>query len=219
MSRIIKGIFGGTSSSERILQRFEPTGFSTPGLSGTFANDRFTLQRGAEAGTALQDIRRLGEERAAEFRGLREDVRPGFGRLTRARVEAIRTTGKRVIGNLRESLSRRRVLGSTFAGREIASQESEFGRQEEVARAESFLQELGLTSQLITEEFNASISAVKDVLTQLNFESTIAAQLSTAASAQINANLTAQAEARAAQQAAGESFINNLIGAFFPTGG
>lgn len=216
MSRIIKGIFGGTSSSERILQDFRPTAFSTPGLSGSFANDRFTLRRGAEAGTALQDIRRLGEERASEFRDLRKDVRPGFGRLTRARVEAIRTTGRRVVGNLRESLGRRRVLGSTFASREIASQESEFGRQEEVARAESFLQELGLTSQLITEEFNSSIGAVRDVLQQLNFETTIGANLSTAASAQINANITAQAEARAAQQAAGESFIDNLIGTFFP---
>ena len=131
----------------------------------------------------------------------------------------MRATGKRVIGNLRESLGRRRVLGSTFASREIASQESEFGRQEEVARAESFLQELGLTSQLIQEEFNSSIGAVRDILQQLNFETTIGANLATAASAQINANITAQAEAQAAQQAAGESFINNLIGAFFPTGG
>ena len=60
-------------------------------------------------------------------------------------IDAIRSAGKRTIGNLREELGKRRVLGSTFASREIASTEAEFGRIEEQSRAESFLQELTLT--------------------------------------------------------------------------
>ncbi len=221
MSRIIKGLFGGKSSSEKILQRFQPTGFAAPGLTGTFdkAANRFTLSRSAEGNQTIADLRKAFEGRAAEFRGLRSDVKPGFGRLTRARVEAIRGAGQRAVGNLREELSKRRVLGSTFASREIASVESEFGRQEEFARAESFLQELGLTGELIKEEFSSLITGFQTILGQLNFETSLAANLANSASAQLNANLTAQAEARAAQQAVGESFLNNIIGAFFPTFG
>ncbi len=211
MGRIVKGIFGGRSKSEKILQRFKPVGFSSPGFDATFEDNRFTLTRGAEGQTAIDDIRRLSGERAAEFRGLREDVKPGFGRLTRARVETIRNTGKRVVGNLRESLSRRRVLGSSFAGREIASQEAEFGQQEERARAESFLQELALTGDLIKEEFAGSLESIQQILQQLNFETTVGANLAANASGLLNQNIIAQAEARAAQQAVGESFINNLI--------
>lgn len=215
MSRIIKGIFGGTSSSERILQRFKPTGFSSPGLSGTFANDRFTLRRGAEAGEALADVGSLSQEQASAFRGLRGRVRPGFGELTRTRIDAIRSAGKRTIGNLREELGKRRVLGSTFASREIASEEARFGQIEEQSRAESFLQELALTGELIKEEFSSSISGVLEVLKQLNFETSIGAGLSANASSLINDNLTSQAEARAAQQAVGEDFLGTVLGFIF----
>ncbi len=215
MSRIVKGIFGGRSSSEKILQRFKPTGFSTPGLSADFANDRFTLRRGAEAGEALSDVGRLSQEQAGAFRSLRDRVKPGFGELTRTRIDAIRTAGKRTIGNLREELGKRRVLGSTFASREIASEEARFGQIEEQSRAERFLQELALTGELIKEEFSSSISGVLEILKQLNFETAIGAGLSQSASAQLNANLIAQSEARAAQQAAGEDFLGTVLGFIF----
>ena len=221
MSRIFKGLFGGKSKAEKILQRFTPAGFSAPGLTGSFdkGTNTFSLNRTREGNQTIADLRKAFESRAAEFRGLRSDVKPGFGRLTRSRIEAIRGAGKRAVGNLREELGRRRVLGSTFASREIASTEAEFGRLEEAARAESFLQELGLTSELIKEEFASTISGFTAILQQMNFETSLAANLANNASAQLNANLTAQAEAQAAQQAVGESFFNNLIGAFFPTFG
>lgn len=214
MSRIFKGIFGGRSSSEKILQRFQPTGFSAPGLTGTFDKgaNRFDVQRTGEGARTIADFRKAFEGRAAEFRGLRADVKPGFGRLTRSRVEAIRGAGQRAVGNLREELAKRRVLGSTFASREIASTEAEFGRQEEFARAESFLQELGLTGELIKEEFGSLISGFAAMLQQMNFETALSANLANNASAQLNQNLQAQAGAREAQQAVGESFINNLLG-------
>ncbi|KKL57869.1 hypothetical protein LCGC14_2231090 [marine sediment metagenome] len=205
----------GKSSGEKRLARFQPASFSSPGLSGTFKDNRFTLRRGAETSEALGDIRSLSQEQAGAFRGLRDRVKPGFGELTRTRIDAIRNAGKRTIGNLREELGKRRVLGSTFASREIASTEAEFGRIEEQSRAESFLQELALTGELIKEEFSSSISGVLEILKQLNFETAIGAGLSQSASAQLNANLIAQSEARAAQQAAGEDFLGTVLGFIF----
>ena len=87
-----------------------------------------------------------------DIRDLRGEVRPGFGRLTRSRVEELRGLRGRAVGNLREELSRRRVLGSSFAAREIGALESEFARQEDQIRAESFMQEMEATNQLIMQE-------------------------------------------------------------------
>lgn len=87
-----------------------------------------------------------------DIQGLRSELRPGFGRLTRSRVEELRGLRGRAVGNLREELSRRRVLGSSFAAREIGALEAEFAQEEDRIRAESFLAELDATNQLIQQE-------------------------------------------------------------------
>lgn len=214
---IIKGIFGGKSSSEKILQRFTPTSFSAPGLSGSFDRiaNRFSVARTEEGQRTLDSLRGGFEGLATQIRGLRPQVAPGFGRLTEGRVAAIRGAGKRAVGNLREELSRRRVLGSNFAQREVAGVEAEFGRQEEVARAESFLAELDLTRELIADEFKASLSGMSVVLEQLNFETGLAANLSQGVSQQMQANITAQAQARAAQEQGAGEFVGTILGALF----
>lgn len=309
MTSIVKGLFGGKSKAEGILQRFSPAGFSSPGMSGSFANNRFTVTRGAPTDTALSDFRgaalaqgdalrsgasavgafipqlgglrtRLGSlgERIrqgisglrpslASLRGdvanLRGQLRPGFGNLTRSRVEELRNNRGRAVGNLREELSRRRVLGSSFAQREIGAMEAEFARQEDLVRSESMLQEIDATNQLISQElglvgaeaglfgqeadiesglvgqeaglisgqigvagsqyemiarsFDSSIAAAQQALNQLNLETSLAAGLGESASNLINANLTAQAQARASQEAGAAEFLGTIIGAFAPT--
>ena len=210
---VVSGIIVGTiatglavdqiNKGSSALKRFTPAGFESPGLSGSFnrSTNSFDLRRTAEGEQSLADLRGGFEGLAGEVRGLRGDVKPGFGRLTRSRVEAIRAAGSRTVGNLREELGRRRVLGSTFASREIASTEAEFGRLEESARAEAFLQELDLTRQLISDEFRATIGGLAAVLDQLNFESSLAAELANSASQQNQATAVARAELHSAAAA------------------
>jgi hypothetical protein len=263
-------------------------------LSGSFANNRFTVTRGAQTDTALNDLRTASTGQAQALRGgaaaisgfipqfgelrtrlgslgqrigqgisglrgevanLRGQLKPGFGNLTRSRVEELRNNRGRAVGNLREELSRRRVLGSSFALREIGSLESEFARQEDLIRSESMLQEIDATNQLISQElgmlgaeaeiesglvgqeggfvtqqagiagsqyeliarsFDASIAAAQQILNQLNLETSLASGLGESASNLINANLTAQAQARAAQEAGSAEFLGTIIGAFAP---
>ncbi len=210
----IGNIFG-KSSGEKALANFKPVSFSSPGLSGTFKDNRFTLRRGDEASAALGDIRSLSQEQAGAFRGLRDRVKPGFGELTRTRIDAIRSAGKRTIGNLRQELTKRRVAGSSFAEREIASEEARFGQIEEQTRAESFLQELSLTGELIQKEFAAGLEGIATILKQLNLESTIAAQLSQSAGSQIASLLPAREQAAAARREGNANFFAELIGLFF----
>lgn len=362
MTAIVSGLLGGTSKAEKILRGFSPSGFSSAGLSGSFANNRFTVTRGAQADAALGDLRtgfagqgaalrqgaadlgafipglqelqrRLSavdpSALAPELRGLRtrlqgidlsglsgaradlsglrpglsglrgevaslrEQLKPGFGALTRSRVEGLRDNRTRAVGNLREELSRRRVLGSSFAQREVSAMEADFVREEDRIRAESMLQEIDATNQLIAQElgifgqeagivgaqadiatneaslrsgligqeaglveqeaglidremsriaaegglisqqagivgtqfetlarsFDTAIISAQQVLAQLNLETGLAAGLGESASNMLNANLTAQAQARAAHEAGAAEFLGTIVGLFSMGGG
>lgn len=282
MTSLFKGLFGGESDAENVLQRFRPTGFRSEGLVGRFRDNRFVLSRTPEARSAVRNMQRgfRGRGRAlrsrsrallgqrdtltglrgelaglrpgfaglrGDIRALREDVRPGIGRITRSRVQALRGLGESAVGSLREELARRRVAGSSFAEQEIGSLRAQFAREEDRVRAESFLQEMEATNDLILQElgvlgaegdvigqetaialqeagltdlsfqslqqaFESSIASAQATLQQLNVESGLAAQLSTVASTLINENLTAQAEAQAAQDAGALNFLGDVIG-------
>lgn len=216
----------GGGGAKDALQSFRPAGFSSAGLSGRFANNRFSVTRGAPTSTALSAMRRgfaerssagstaasgfsalrpqlrslgtqvagfteagvsslrqLASELAAtraglpaigtelagtrgtlrgirgglsglrgELSALRGEIRPGMSRLTESRLAGLEADRSRTVGNLREELARRRVAGSSFAAREISAVESEFARQEDLIRAESFLQELGAIQDLLGQE-------------------------------------------------------------------
>lgn len=216
MTGIVRGLFGGRSRAERTLGRFRPISFEAPGGTGRFdpRANIVSFTRGAPTERVIGELRSTLGAQAGEIRALRPLVSPGFGRLTEARVGALRTAERRTIGDLRENLARRRVLGSSFAQAATTRARAEFAEREGVIRGESFLQELALTTQLIEREFAASTQAVASELTQLNFETSLAAQQSNAASAAVQANLTAQAQAAAAQEGGAAEFLGTVIGAF-----
>lgn len=232
MSRIIKGIFGGKSKSEGILQRFQPVSFSAPGAAGRFdaATNTYGINRTAARDEAVGNLVGGFNQQAQALSGLRGSVAPGFGRLsqgiqasTQARIAALRGEGRRTVGNIRENLARRRLAGSSFQASETAAAEAEFAMREDqvradaqVAEAQGFLQEIDMTRNLINEEFGASISGLSTVLQDLNFDTAVVTQLAGLSSQLMNDNLRAQAEARSAQEAAGEDFLGTILGAFLP---
>ncbi|MEE9158904.1 MAG: hypothetical protein V3U60_11020 [Gammaproteobacteria bacterium] len=203
----VKSLFRGKSGADKKLKRVQPAGFSGGGLTGEFNRETntFDITRTSALTQGLQDLQtRLGE-RASAFRGLRGSS--AFDDLIGGRVRAIRDAGARTVGNLREELGRRRVAGSSFASREIASTEALFGREEERARAEGRLQQLGVEASLIDQEFQASVAAANVVVRQLNLEAGLAAQLSQSASQQRLIRATLRAELQASAEAGQLEFI------------
>jgi hypothetical protein len=92
-------------------------------------------------------------------------VTPGFGRLTDARVLAINNARERERSNLRSSLNKRRVLGSSFGDNALQRQAVGYAQEEERARAQSFLEELDLTQKLTSDQLKidtANITATTD---------------------------------------------------------
>ncbi len=86
---------------------------------------------------------------AGQAAALRGEVRPGFGRATDSRVTALRAQQRQSVGNLQEELSRRRVLGSSFASREVAALNADFAMREDQIRADAFIDELTASGELL----------------------------------------------------------------------
>ena len=95
------------------------------------------------------------------------EVRPGFGRFTKAGVEAIRRAKGDALGTAREQLSRRRVQGSSFANAQLAQIEQASGRDEARFRAQAILQEIDQTFRIIDAEASIKLKNFEFELSEL----------------------------------------------------
>lgn len=210
-------LFGGKKGEAQSgLSTFQPAGFSAGGLTSGFdpATGRITITPSAERLGAVRGISDQYNAEAGLFEGLRGRVAPGVSDLRRARLQEIEDARINAIGNLRENLSRRRVLGSSFGQDAATRAEAEFAGQRERASAESFLQELELTNQLIQQEFQGRRQAVQVGLDELNLEADLAAKLSGAATQQLGANARALAELNAKEAAGSGKFFGEITQPF-----
>ena len=162
----LAGIAGGVGSLFRDAPSFGVPGrdpfrglITTPGFR--FGEGTLVRRPGTEG--LIGQTRRIGEILEAR----RAEIRPGFGRLTEARVQAIRDRRAQAVGNLRESLTRRNVLGASFAQDAIARTELEFAQEEERARAQSFLEELQLEQQNLKLQFETNQAQLAEEFREL----------------------------------------------------
>ena len=193
---------------------FGPSSTPTlPKFTTTTPAFRLTSQGGATALTRQQTpilARRLqrGGRILGDIDVLRSEVRPGFGRFTKAAVKTIRSAASRRIGNLRAQFSRRRVSGASFAEGEITSAQLGFAELEERVRTQSLLQEIATTTQLLTQEADLLQREVVNELNELQVATGFAQTMVQAISAQTLLEQRIQAEQIAAAGAALGEFVN-----------
>lgn len=170
-----KVLGGGSSFRTPSLRRdvVTPGGSIRVREGGTQA----TFGRSALMDSLLGEVRSAGEFGTARVDDLLGRVRPGFGELTDARVTAIDRARERTASDLRGALGRRRLLGSSFAADALTRADKEFAEQEQLARAQSFLEELDLTARLIDQRTNLATRAAAVEIDQANFETAAAANI------------------------------------------
>ena len=188
------------------------------GLQGQLVDGVYTVSPTDSRRADLVSDMQLGlGDYANELGALREQLTPGFGALTKARVDRLENQKRKAVGDLRENLARRRLGGSSFAGDAEARVAREYDVPIAEAAAQSFLEELQLSSNLLQLESNANISSAKVALDELNAQLNLAAgssgQLTSAmanlASAQANILSSVAIESNALQ----EKFINTILDA------
>lgn len=166
-------------------------------LGGFLIGGGMDSLRARQTGQALGQIQPMRDSLGgalSSLQDLRAQVKPGFGALTDARVTAIRDAAAESIGNLRESLARRGVMGSSFADDTVSRTRLAYAREEESARAEAKMAEIGVQSQFIQQELDVMSKALG--LTQ--FEASVYQQ--DIANSVLQANMISQEMTRQLQE-------------------
>lgn len=219
---IVKGIFGGGGGfdSAPVPRTLDVT---TPGHTlttkniapGAFRTELGRSGSAAQSADASRFPRILGDLDA-----LRATLAPGFSDLRDASRTAIDRSRNTAIGNLRQTLSQRRVLGSSFGEQALVSAEREFAEAQAATSAQSFLAELQANQQILQQETAQINTALNRELAELGIASG-----QNLALAELNTQVsTFNAEMKAKESAAGASGLGNLLGlglgaAFTPLGG
>lgn len=196
--------FGGGSKAGASLGSVRPTNINAGGLSTSLGRDNvLSVTPSAERLGLVGNISNSFKPQADFLQSLLGKVAPGFSDLRTARLQEIENARQQSIGNLRDNLSRRRVLGSSFAQDAVTRGNLEFAQEKEKAQAESLLQEIDMSNQLAQAQFEAQRGQFQTVLDELNLHADLATQLSSQATSQLGANarLKAQLDAMSAQGA------------------
>lgn len=203
-------LFGG-GKSESAAEEFKPVGINAGGIRSQFSGGNINITSSGQRQGLVGGLAATFPEQAGQIGALREQVTPGFGRLTQSRLQQVENARKKSIGNLRENLQRRRVLGSSFAGDALSRAESQFGEQAEQVAAESFLQELELSQQLIQQEFTAARGEFTTQLDELNLQADVATKLASGATQALSQNARLQAELDARESEGAGRFLGQTF--------
>ncbi len=202
---------GSSGSSQAPLQNFQPPGFQGGGFGTKFGPGGLTITPTAERLSSVRGLQDVFGNLAGELGGMKSKVAPGISDLRASRLGEVENARAQAIGNLRENLARRRVLGSSFGQDALSRAESEFAGQRDRVAAESFLQEFELTNQLINQQFGALRGQAQTGLDELNLEAEIGAKLSGGATNAMASNAKALAELNAKEAAGQGKFFGDLI--------
>lgn len=190
--------------------------FTGGGLTGTSTNGVGVVnQFGGDRANILKGIEDLSNTAGNTYGDLYNTVKPGFNDLLTARLAQINDAARSAVGNLRENLSSRRVLGSSFGQDTISRANAEFSRQRDNAIADNFLKSLEAQRQLTADQFNARIKAFQPKLDELNLEAGLASSLAMAGSKAMADAALFNAKNQNAASEAGTTSLGSILGTGF----
>lgn len=171
--------FGGSKSSGAAL----PTSFSasTPAYSLSGGLDASGNSVGGSLTRLGSDAQNAFGSRFPRLMGdidtLRGTLTPGYSQLREAASREVSNARTRGIGNLRENLARRRILGSSFGEDALSRAEAEFGDLAARTQTQSFLAELDANMKVMGFEFDQIDAALTREFEELKIASNFTTQI------------------------------------------
>jgi hypothetical protein len=209
----MSSLFGG--STPQIS--YTPKGFSNPLGYGVSGGGKVSESPGLAAN--IGGLQSTFGQAAGAFGALGQTVAPGFSQFRQAGLGDITSTFQAARSNLSDNLAQRRILGSSFANSAFSQSAADEAQTKANFEAQSYLQELSASQQLIQQQFNAQAASFSTAIQQSNIESASAASL-TATNNQIGAAIaTANAQLIAKSQEGAGSFFGMLGGSLFKGAG
>lgn len=204
-------IFGSGSSGAPQIQATTPN-FNTSGYTGSYAGGSYNLAPTAGLSNNIGNLQSTFGQAASAFGNLAQTVTPGFSQFRQAGLNQLATNQAANVSNLSQNLAQRRVLGSSFGNASLSQANADYAQNQANFVAQSYLQELQASQQLIQQQYTAQAQQFQVGLNQMNLEASLAAQLSTSASNSMNQVATAQAQLDAQNAQANASGLGKLVG-------
>ena len=204
-----------SSAARKAITNAPKSGFTSSALTATPKGNIYDISRSPELTGTLRNISQGFGQQANDLSQLLAKVQPGMSDATNAAVAAIQNRRQEAIGNLRQNLARRRVLGSSFGADALSRANAEFAQQEAQARSSNILQEIAMSQNLINQQSQASINQFQGYLDQMNLEANIGTQLASGVTANLSANARALADLQAQSAQGYGAFSGQLLQPFF----
>lgn len=196
----IGGLLGSKSGSVTAPQvdipkiSYAPPSFSGGGLTGTFSNNGYTVSPSVARTGSVGGLSRTFGNLANQYKNLAGTITPGFSAFRQAGLNTLENRRVQAIGNLRDNLARRRILGSSFAQDALSRANAEYAQNEANFQADAYMKELQASDQLIQQEYSAATDQFKTQLNEMNLEANLGAQLTQSAMTTMANVATAQAK-------------------------
>lgn len=202
-------LFGGNDAPQI---NYTPSGFNAGGLNATFSGNNYNIAPSDARTSAVGQIASTFASQNQQLGALRAGVQPGFSAFRQAGMATLQNQQAAGIGNLRDSLAQRRILGSSFASDAITRANLDYAQQQANFQAQSYLQELQANQQLIQQQYTAARGQFQTGLDELNLEAGLAADLTGRASQSMASIAQANAQLQAQSQAGAGQFLGTLLG-------
>lgn len=189
---------------------FTPSGFASGGLSGSYSGGAFNVTQSPALSQQVGQLQSTFGQAASAFGALGQTVQPGFSQFRQAGLADLTTQQQASRSNLQDTLARRRIMGSSFANSQLSQQDAEFAAKRDQFIAQSYLQELQASNQLIQEQFQAKTQQFTTGINEMNLQAGIAADLSAKATSSMASIAEAQAQLDAQAAAGAGSFLGTI---------
>lgn len=187
--------------------------FNAGGLSGSVgSNGSASVTAGPERTALVGGLSNTYATLGNEYGNLRGTVAPGFNDLLNARLTDINNQAHQAVGDLRQNLSSRRILGSSFGNDTIARTQLAASQLRDKTIADNFLQSLDANQKLLTQQYTAYANQFNSGLTELNLEADVASKLAGQGADILNKTAQMNADLEAKSQAGAGQFLGTLIG-------
>jgi hypothetical protein len=150
-------------------------------------NKRVTVQSSPERQGLVNQLASVFGGQANQLGLIRGQLTAGRGALTEARLAQLDAGERAALGDLRTNLSRRRVLGSSFANDQQAAIQEQFGRARAEEAAQGLLETYGLDADLLTKQTAAAASQFQTKINELNLQTSVASSILSGSQASVGA--------------------------------
>ena len=209
--------FGSTPQVQAPQVNYKPIGLSNP--TGYSVDTSGNVSQSPVLASNVGGLQSTFQGGANAFGQLVSTVQPGFSQFRKAGLADITNTFRSNLSNLKQNIAQRGVAGSSFANSSISQAYADEAQAKANFEAQSYLQELGASAQLIQQQYTYATNSFQSAINQSNIESSTAANLTAtfnqlnAQAAQTNAQLQLQAATTNANlQAQSQAGTGKLIG-------